>query len=267
MKRYRVLLIVCLLILTVGTACIHKNQRKSNRISDIQDEAVYVSIICDAVKAMDFSIRKPQLKITPQEDRLYKEGYLKILKNQIPISEGQEYSGYYKNLWQAGMEFQDLVENKSINKFPYLLYYDDLDGDGKPELGINQGGMYIFNYELGENEFTVLYGQESCYFGKILGAGQIWYHDGLHANVIRDRYVVLNRDNKWEEYALDLEQGTSPSYHYYLVGTSLYKQIDVGEENWNEITKSFFEATKQGIPQKTFEEIFGDLLDDKGAYY
>ena len=49
---------------------------------------------------MDFSIRKPQLKITPQEDRLYKEGYLKILKNQIPISEGQEYSGYYKNLCQ-----------------------------------------------------------------------------------------------------------------------------------------------------------------------
>lgn len=225
-------------------------------------ESEYISIVCEAVKAMDFAIKEPQMNITAEEDTLYKEAYLKILKNQIPISEEQDFSGYYQDLKKAGIPFEELLAKKSINEFPYLLYYDDLDGDGKPELGINQGNMYILDYELGESEFTVLYAEQSCYFEKILGAGQIWYHDGLHANVIRDRYIFLNRDNEWEDYALDLEQGTSPLYKYYLVGTSLYQQIHVGEENWNEITKPFFEATQQGIPQKIFDEIFGDLLEN-----
>ena len=139
-------------------------------------------------------------------DRLYKEGYLKILKNQIPISEGQEYSGYYKNLWQAGMEFQDLVENKSINKFPYLLYYDDLDGDGKPELGINQGYMYILDYELGDKEFNVLYSRDSKVFEKIFGSGQIWCHYKIWDDTITiDEYDLLNRGTYWYRTVLELQ--------------------------------------------------------------
>lgn len=231
-------------------------QTDTNSAENGMDNSVmseYVADVCDAVKNMDFTIREPRLDITSEEDRLYKKAYLKVLKNEMPILEWEKQ--YYKDLRGAGIPFEDLLERKDDDSFPYLLYYDDLDGDGKPELGINQGCLYLFDYEMGDEGVHVLYCQESCYLGNILGSGQIWYHDGLHADVIRDRYIFLNQDNEWEEGALDLEQGINPSYKYYLVGTTRYEQTDVGEKNWNEITKPFFEATEHEISPKTFAEI------------
>lgn len=107
----------------------------------------------------------------------------------------------------------------------------------------------------------MLYCQESCYLGSILGSGQIWYHDGLYADVIRDRYVFLNKDNEWEEYALNLEHGINSLHECYLLGTSRYEQTDVGEKNWNKITKPFFETAEHEIPPKTFAEVFGEMLE------
>ena len=160
----------------------------------------------------------------------------------------------------AGIEFEKLLENKSVNSYPYLLYYDDLDGDGKPELGIMQESFYIFDYKLGESEIRARYMTSG--FGKMLGAGQIWCHyENDDSTSIRDDYIVLNDDNKWE--ALKLWHGASTSRNYY-VETSIYQQFDVGKENWDEITKPFFDATEHGIPEKTFEEIFGELLIDNG---
>ena len=272
MKKYKVLVICSLLFFVVSVvvyyirtnvSILHSYQTDIAFIDYMQEESVkssHISAVCQTVKSMNFTIKEPHLNITEEEDKLYKEAYLKVLKNEMPIFEWSEQ--YYKDLWMAGIEFEDLHKRKNDNRFPYLCYYDDLDGDGKPELGINQGCLYLFKYELGESGVRVLYYQQSCYFGKLLGAGQIWYHDGLHAGVIRDRYVLLNEDNEWEEYALDLEQGVSTSGKYYLVGTSLYQRIDVGEEKWNEITKPFFEATEHEIPKKTFEEVFGELLEN-----
>ena len=269
MKKNKVIAVCCLVLLLLFAKHIFQNafiwwngQTDINFSRNEQDypaESEYVSDVCDSVKNMDFTIREPRLDITAEEDRLYKEVYLQVLKNEMPILEWEKQ--YYKDLWRAGIGFEDLLERKNDDSFPYLFYYDDLDGDGKPELGINQGCLYLFDYEIGEKGVRVLYCQESCYLGSILGAGQIWYHDGLHADVVRDRYVFLNKDNEWEEYALNLEHGINPLHEYFLVGTSRHEQTDVGEKNWNEITKPFFEAAEHEIPQKTFAEVFGEMLE------
>ena len=87
---------------------------------------------------MDFTVKEPKMDITAEEDMLYKEAYLKILKNQISISKEHNFSGYYQDLKNAGIPFEELLAKKSVNKFPYLLYYDDLDGVG------NQSGLYVY---------------------------------------------------------------------------------------------------------------------------
>lgn len=58
--------------------------------------------VCDIVRAMDFTAKEPQLDITPEENQIYLEGYLKVLKNEIPTIGNAEVK-YYKDLWQAGI--------------------------------------------------------------------------------------------------------------------------------------------------------------------
>ena len=98
--------------------------------------------VCDIVGAMDFTAKEPQLDITSEENQIYLEGYLKVLKNRIPTI-GKVEVKYYKDLWKAGIEFEQLLKEKDTREYPYLYYYDDLDGDGKPEFAINQGCMFL----------------------------------------------------------------------------------------------------------------------------
>ena len=187
MKKY--LRVLCLLSLIITIALVYSMQNNSQQ-KTVKSE--YIDTICEAVKTMDFTVKEPKMDITAEEDMLYKEAYLKILKNQISISKEHNFSGYYQDLKNAGIPFEELLAKKSVNEFPYLLYYDDLDGDGKPELGINQGYMYILDYELGDKEFNVLYSRDSKVFEKIFGSGQIWCHYKIWDDTITiDEYDLL----------------------------------------------------------------------------
>lgn len=214
-----------------------------------------IAAMCDTVRAMDFTANEPHMDITPEENQKYLEAYLKVLKNEISIYRQSGEEIYYRDLWKAGDKFEDLLEDKWHDRF----YYDDLDGDGKPELAIKQGCLYIFNYELEDETCSIIYDQETCYFGKIIGAGQIWYHDGLHADIIRDRLITFDEEN--EEVALNLEEGINKKHPYYMVGIGEKEWVDVGKENWDEITAPFFEMIENhGLQEMTLEEVFGEIL-------
>ena len=232
--------------------------------SEMQAEYDEETSICEIVRAMDFTVNEPNLKITPQENQVYLEGYLKMLKNEIPVI-GKAGEQYYKDLWKAGIEFEELLREKETRKYPYLYYYDDLDGDGKPELAIEQGCMFLFKYDEESDKCRILYQEQACYFKKIVGAGQIWYHDGLHGDVIRDSLITLTDDGTFQE-VLSLEEGINPKYPYYevkVLNDALPDFVDISEENWNDITKPFFEMVENnGLPLKTLEEVFGELLEE-----
>jgi len=221
---------------------------------------------CEIVRSMNFEANEPHLDITPEENQLYLEAYLKILKNELPIYgyESEEEPVYYRDLWMNGieLEYEDLLENRVNRRFRYLYYYDDLDGDGKPEFATNQGCLYIFNYELGDDSCRILYREQSCYLKKLIGAGQIWYRDGQHAGVLRNRLVIFSEENDGE-IVLDLEEGYHKPY-FYEVGVYEYEPVYVGKEQWDEITAPFFEmAENHEIPELTLEEVFGGLLKEE----
>lgn len=116
------------------------------------------------------------------------------------------------------------------------------------------------------DQCIILDQEKSCYFESIVGVGQIWRHDGLHANTVRDDLIGLAEDGSFQ-HILRLDEGITPNRHYYQIGVSeaptydVY-YVDVSEEEWTELTKPFFEMVENNVvPRKTLEEVFGDLLD------
>lgn len=225
---------------------------------DAEDD---VTAVCEMVRAMDFTVEEPHMELTEEEDRAYREAFLKLLKNELPIEGWCEGEDCYQNLWWAGIPYEKLLEERDSADFPYSYYYDDIDGDGKPEFGVDQRAVYFFDYELGEEACSISYCGQSVYFEKLLGVGKIWEFDGQHAWVERDRYIVLNSDGEWETVlALELCFSEEETTYYGING------VDVGKENWDELTAPFYEAIEHEIPTRTLTEVFGELLEaDSGV--
>lgn len=227
-------------------------------IGDTEDD---VAVVCEMVRAIDFNVEQPHMELTEEEDRAYKEAFLRLLKNELPIEGWFEGEDCYQNLWWAGIPYENLLEERDSAGFPYSFYYDDIDGDGKPEFGVDQGAVYYFDYELGEEACSISYCGLSCYFEGFLGVGKMWEHDVLHAWVERFRYIVLNSDGEWEE-VLELElyyaedEGETIYTEYYLING-----VHVEKEIWEELTAPFYEAIEHEIPAKTMTEVFGELLE------
>ena len=52
-------------------------------------KAKHISADCQTVKNMDFTIKEPQMDVTENENQLYKETYLKVLKNEMLFNNGR----------------------------------------------------------------------------------------------------------------------------------------------------------------------------------
>lgn len=226
----------------------------NGQIEDAEDD---VAAVCEMVRAIDFNVEQPHMELTEEEDRAYREAFLRLLKSELPI-EGYPEDYYYVDLWK-GSTFDELLERRDSD-FP-AYYYDDIDGDGKPELGVTWGCVYFFDYELGEEVCDISYWGESSYFKGVLGVGKIWEHDDQHAWIERFRYIVLNDAGKWETvlrfelcFAEDEEERIYTS-SYRINGVHVEKEI------WEELTPPFYEAIEHGIPRKTMTEVFGELLE------
>lgn len=226
---------------------------------DVEDD---VEAMCELVRTMDFTVEKPHMGLTEEEDLAYKEAFLHLLKNELPIEGWYEGEDCYQDLWRAGIPYENLLEERDSAGFPYFYYYDDIDGDGKPEFGVSQGAVYFFDYELGEEACSVSYCGQSIYFAKLLGVGKMLEYDCQHAWVERFQYIVLNSDGEWETvldlqlYFAEDEEETIFTKYYFING------VDVGKENWEELTAPFFRATECEIPKKSLTEVFGTLLEE-----
>ena len=52
-------------------------------------KAKHISADCQTVKNMDLTIKEPQMDVTENENQLYKETYLKVLKNEMLFNNGR----------------------------------------------------------------------------------------------------------------------------------------------------------------------------------
>jgi|GEM_PF-2487307 len=208
-----------------------------------------IDIVCQMVKRIDFTIKAPVMNISLEEDVIYRDIYLKTLKNEVLIIDSDGQEKYFRDLYKVGTEFEQL-------RSYYSYYYTDLDGDEAPELGIKSNGYtYILKYDMENNKMSVHFREATMYI-TILGTGQLWYHDGLHAGLSRDEFIVFIND-EWKTL-IKFEQGVNPP-EFFCISIDEYVNIDIGENNWNKLTLPFFNVTKSPLPSQSFEEVFGKL--------
>ena len=86
-----------------------------------------VAAVCEMMRAMDFTVEQPHMELTEEEDRAYKEAFLRLLKNELPVKGWNEGEDYYQDLWWAGIlyefaELQIVAWTLIKSRLPLLSY-------------------------------------------------------------------------------------------------------------------------------------------------
>ena len=86
-----------------------------------------VAAVCEMMRAMDFTVEQPQMGLTEEEDWAYKEAFLRLLKNELPVKGWNEGEDCYQDLWWAGIpyefaELQIVAWTLIKNRLPLLSY-------------------------------------------------------------------------------------------------------------------------------------------------
>ena len=255
-KSIAVLSIVFILLFIFILNINKDNNYYENLEKTSKDEKV--TEICNKIKSMDITIKESPMNLSNETHMLYKQAYLDILKNKIPSSYND--NPYIKGI---GIHAPEKFEDYFDDRYHVSFYYYDLDGDGLPELGLDNGfDVSIIKYYPDINKFNMIYAGMSTY-QTILGTGQIWHHDGLHAGHVRDLYITLNGDGKWVTSVEFEEYFPEPGLKlddYYYVSINGNEEIGMGEEIFRELITPFLELKKNAIPAMSMEEIFGELL-------
>ena len=287
-KKQNRLVGVCLLLLILlfGFGITYKHEEpiegSTYKHEELIEELTYTSeetieepaytreeqILLEAVDSMHLDSAGLNLDLTPEEEKEYLQGYLKILRNEMPLMDYWDNGRtiYYKDMYLAGIPYREYVEAKDETAFPYGLYYADLDGDGAPELGIFEGCLDIIKYEPGDSMGKIIYHygdavQDASDFAGFLGTA-VWWHYVWEGH-IEDFYEFPNTEAGRDSF-LSLEQGIESSEPYYKV--TLYDHqtdkrlaLRVDQDFYVELSDKL---SKVPLAPKSLAELFGEELDE-----
>lgn len=212
------------------------------------------------LEKINFTVEKPHMELTEEEDTLYKDAYLKILKDEIIAYKPSYFGGfpYYIRDFLVKGEFRDFLYDDSH------FYYDDLDGDGLPELGIRKDGSFIIvKWEEGWDVFALSDWYGSAHEEKILESGKLWHHD-RHEWPVKDELYGYDGAGMWRcIWRIESEKvDCSDEYHFSLWINGMDESIELNEKEGKDLLEPLFKQTEADEPfiLKSFEEIFGERL-------
>lgn len=139
-----------------------------------------VAILKDAYGEIDFKGEFDKGDLESYDK--YKKYFLKLLDNEIPFSDLETGDRVYLKDFE-GLEL-DGDTQLTYDKYQYMYYFFDMDGDGAPELGIrnddNHRAVYIFKYDEETEGCFLWYTMDNFYYSLFGSRKVAWIWDGRY---------------------------------------------------------------------------------------
>ena len=232
-------------------------------------EEIISELVCKRLREVDFAIKEYPIdteEYTEEMDREYKEVFLQVLLNQIPVQYEDGEETYFEDIDTDKEKLN--ADNITMIKEFFVYCYLDFDGDGLPELIVDPCGNYvrfggprIFKYDRDSKKVYV----DGYRFMKYrpLCSGKFFYKDQSGISAIRYGYQEIDpQGNVVEEVKFHL---VYPAYEYperYVitaVGEFTNVRVEIDKESGDEILHDYFEAIDNAVTGITFDELFSDI--------
>lgn len=235
-------------------------------------EEIISETVCNRLQSVDFTIKEYPIDTevyTEEMDKEYKEVFLGVLFNQIPIRYEDGEESYFEEISSYLKENSDENYIKILKK-AFEYYYFDFDGDGLPELTIEPrirdvhfGGPRIWKYDI-DSKGVYNFGEDRWTGWKPLGSGKLYYEDWSSAGAIKYGYQEIDsQGNVVEEvqFQLTVPSSYDPSERYIIgsVGEFTHVDVEIDKESGDEMLHDFFEAIDNAVTGITFDELFSDI--------
>lgn len=232
-------------------------------------EEIISELVCKRLREVDFTIKEYPINTevyTEEMDREYKEVFLQVLLNQIPIQYEDGEETYFEDI-DPDKEKLNADHMTMIKEF-FVYCYLDFDGDGLPELIVDPRGAYvrfggprIFKYDRDSKKVYVDGYRFMRY--RPLCAGKFYYEDkGLASSIGYGYQEIDSQGNIIEEVMFQLAYpayGHPERYFINSLGEFKYVNVELDKESWDEIFHDFFEAMDNAVTEVTFDELFSDI--------
>ena len=213
----------------------------------------------------------------------YIEVYRKLLNNEIPFTIQNTYYSYYRPESEESLYLREYSKVRGgdeydPNEFTYYLF--DMDGDGNPELCIWNYATFVFKYDIQSKEL-ILWLEIDSTNERIHGTKTLrWMWDGsryrlnrLNENgeVVFSVYFLFEGTHSNGKTAFmvtipfyadkEIEITTDMKKQAYFCEESGKYFFNMTEEQYDELTKEYFQARKQAEEELqkityTYEELF-----------
>ncbi|MDE7179065.1 MAG: hypothetical protein K2O59_14725 [Lachnospiraceae bacterium] len=231
-------------------------------------EEIISEQVCKRLREVDFTIKEYPIDTevyTEEMDREYKEVFLQVLLNQIPVQYEDGEENYFEEISPYLRDNSDQNYIKILKK-AYEYYYFDFDGDGLPELVIESrgrdvhfGGSRIWKYDA-DSKRVYNIGEYRWTGWKPLGSGKLYYKDQSSAGMIKYGYQEINSlgDIVREVDFFLMFQGLLNT-EWYTISVDEFEDVEIDKESGYEILHDFFEAIDNAVTGITFDELFSDI--------
>lgn len=237
--------------------------------TEMESEEITAEVLCEKVRSIDFTIKEYPINTeiyTEEMDSEYKEVFLKVLLNQIPVQceDGEEI--YFEDIDPVKEKLN--TDHMTMIKEHFLYGYLDFDGDGLPELVVDPLGAYVrfggprvFKYDR-ESKKVYVDGYRFVRY-RPLCAGKFYQeYKGSPDSIQYGYQEVDSQGNVIEEVKFKLvfpapAYGHPERYFISWIGDE-YVHVEIDKESWDEIFHDFFEAMDNAVTEVTFDELFSD---------
>lgn len=223
---------------------------------------------------IDYSVKEYPIdteKYDAVMDQIYKEAYYRAISGQDMVRISEEEEAYLKEYW--AYQGDSLMEDETFlkNLIDHAkFYYMDFDGDGLPELimDIVGDGLHILKYLPEEEIVEIFFGYERTPYFHLLGSGQLYYENGMIANMRLWKYMIVDEDGQ-DSQVVYFEENADYKPHkenedewwdmaYWIYLDEELGLVQVDEKRYREITENFLDAVEHAPAAMTFDEVFGE---------